>query len=72
MDGAWREIKATDVRLDRKIKTDGIHTYNSHGGYEVIDIKSKHFDIRTWIVYISKLVCYKVKGRWRKSGKGKE
>lgn len=68
MDGNSREIKATDLKYDRRIKADGIHTYNSYGGYEIIDIKSKHINIKLWILRISKLLYDKAKKAGDKVG----
>lgn len=57
LDDGYREnIEKTifphDVSLSKKLFLDGMHTYNSSGNYEVIDIKTKRFNIINFIVRI--------------------
>ncbi len=41
----YRRIFPEDLMLSRKIYLDGIHTYNSSEHYEVIDIKTRRFNV---------------------------
>ena len=38
-------VSVGNIKLDKRMYLDGIHTYNSHGGFEVIDLKTKRINI---------------------------
>lgn len=40
-----QKIYPADLRFDKSILADGIHTYNAAGGIEVIDIKTRRFNL---------------------------
>lgn len=48
-----REIRPEDLRYDREIFLDGMHTYNANDQYEVIDIKTRRFNILNFIMRIA-------------------
>lgn len=43
-----KTVKASDIHVDRDIFFDGVHTYNSNGGWEIIDLRSKGFRPVQW------------------------
>ncbi len=45
-----KEIKPQEIKLDKRVKLSGIHTYNCINGVEIIDIKSKRLSLvqRFW------------------------
>jgi hypothetical protein len=48
-----REIRPEELKYDRKIFLDGMHTYNANARYEVIDIKTRRFNILNFIMRIA-------------------
>lgn len=48
-----REIRPEDLSYDRAIYLDGMHTYNASDHYEVIDIKTRRFNILNFIMRIA-------------------
>ena len=47
-----RECYPETLKYDRKIFLDGMHTYNANDQYEVIDIKTRRFNILNFIMRI--------------------
>lgn len=43
------KLLPTELRYSRKILIDGMHTYNASGNYEVIDIKTRRFNILNFV-----------------------
>ena len=48
-----REIRPEELSYDRAIFLDGMHTYNCSDQYEVIDIKTRRFNILNFIMRIA-------------------
>ena len=48
-----REIRPEDLNYDRTIFLDGMHTYNANEEYEVIDIKTRRFNILNFVMRIA-------------------
>lgn len=48
-----REIRPEDLAYDRTVYLDGMHTYNANEHYEVIDIKTRRFNILNFIMRIA-------------------
>lgn len=48
-----KQIFPEDLKLSKKLFLDGMHTYNSSKNYEVIDIKTKRFNI---INFVSRII----------------
>lgn len=45
-----REIRPEALKYDKKILLDGMHTYNANERYEVIDIKTRRFNILNFVM----------------------
>lgn len=45
-----RELYPEDIRYDRDIFLDGLHTYNANDQYEVIDIKTRRMNVLNFIM----------------------
>lgn len=45
-----REIRPEELKFDRAIFLDGMHTYNANEQYEVIDIKTRRFNILNFVM----------------------
>lgn len=48
-----REIRPEELNYDRAIFLDGMHTYNANEQYEVIDIKTRRFNILNFVMRIA-------------------
>lgn len=48
-----REIHPDELKYDRAIFLDGMHTYNANEQYEVIDIKTRRFNILNFVMRIA-------------------
>ena len=48
-----KEIRPENLNYDKSIYLDGMHTYNSSEHYEVIDIKTRRFNILNFIMRIA-------------------
>ena len=47
-----RELYPEELRLDRPVLLDGMHTYNANDQYEVIDIKTRRFNLLNFAMRI--------------------
>ena len=45
IESQYKRVSATDLRFDRIMFLDGIHTYNSTEAYEVVDIKTRRLNL---------------------------
>lgn len=48
-----KEIRPEDLKYDKPIYLDGMHTYNASEHYEVIDIKTRRFNILNFVMRIA-------------------
>lgn len=48
-----REIRPEELKYDRSIFLDGMHTYNANEQYEVIDIKTRRFNLLNFVMRIA-------------------
>lgn len=48
-----RELRPEDLTYDRPIYLDGMHTYNASEHYEVIDIKTRRFNMLNFVMRIA-------------------
>lgn len=44
------DLKIEDLKLDTNLYLDGMHTYNSSANYEVIDIKTRRFNLLNFVM----------------------
>lgn len=47
-----REVRPEELKYDKFIFLDGMHTYNANGQYEVIDIRTRRFNILNFVMRI--------------------